>query len=245
MAGDWLTIRMAVDMLSSMAGGDHAAKLMIADRLRDLQFTACARIREEFDIGPPDAAPPKPPRRTVAIGGLVNDSASQPTILDGKFWRRSIDWQADQARWDWGLGILLITTRRKNGLEPGRRIVAWETMLRKADVTAALGLAKVPEVRRLPASSLAPAGTTQPTKYEWEQVLVDFAVEITKFGGFRRRFGDPALRGMHARVTRWLQKRAAVYGLHEEPSPSEAKKRARMIIEAFKAMERRESAEKP
>lgn len=249
MAVKWIPVRTAVTMLSRTAGGDPEAKLMIGGRLKDYQFTARARIREEVDIGRPVSAVPRPPlpmqgrggRQFYVPGAPPFVPASEPMVLKSDFWRQSIDWDGDQTRWDWGAGVFVIRIKSAEDSNQARRIVAWEMMLDQAEIDTAMG-----KVSSLAITDDARSDrlTVTPLKYDWERVLIDLAIEVVDVGGFIPRFGDPHKRGTQAKLARWLQKRAAVYS-KEEPSPSEAKKRARAVIDTLRQRIARNSAKKP
>lgn len=111
---DWIEPIDAVYFLAPELGGVSAAKAAIAEQLRDGAIT-CTRVwmSEGPDIGPIANQRPKFSliREGEVIGPWVTaPSPNQtPVILGPGIWSKSDDWKSDQDRWNWRLGMFVVS----------------------------------------------------------------------------------------------------------------------------------------
>lgn len=109
---EWIEPKEAVHLLSSRIGGDIAAKVAIAERLKDGAIE-CTHvwISEGPDIGQIEAKRPKfPTKQQGDISGPWVSAVQRskgPVMLGGAFWRYSDDWDADLKRWNWHEGLFV------------------------------------------------------------------------------------------------------------------------------------------
>jgi hypothetical protein len=255
-ASAWMPIRKVVSRISRIVGGDLQAKQMIATRLRDLEFTACADlIADGIDMGAVRLAPPTVSETKFGSGYAteIYGTVGQINILGPAFWRFSHDLESDLKRWDWGFGLVVLSRPPLIKSEPpsdrfppkvrfGTRSVAYNVRVRRAEIDAILGVetssqSLTAEQQKVPAQ-VAPL-----RKFDWEPVLIDLMM-VADLEGLAETFQSPFVKGNQVALETWLKQRmAARFG--SEPSESEVRKRASAVFAALRARLEKEQAKKP
>lgn len=260
---EWLSAIEAVHLISPSIGGDKKAKEAIAARLHDgviipraLWTAEGANLGEPFvtrslefederemgAVNNPDALTIRmtAPQETLNKAGSgyayrVNLSEKRAIRLGPAFWARSVNWKRDQKRWEWGKGLLMVTTEPLGDLHPNPRImeaqwglrnVAYGVQFKRSDIIAIVNPASIAEAKIEKREPLR----RRASKHDWDPVLIDL-IAIGFLGNSNQFFGPHGLRGWQGSVEKWILDRFSHDGL--EASETTVKNKVAAIRDAI------------
>lgn len=249
----WMSLSEAVDAAVSAMGLSYIdAKANILELIADAKLPLrCQKVQEGDDIG---CISWGIQTKTRSFRGQLgrsykfrSRSPEEPLTLKTDFFSTRRGWSLDQSRVDWAEGLILAT--RPTELEQSSltsrshqtRRVAVGVMVQRIPPlvkSAPQAAAKLPKKAALavqPKKKRRRGATIPLETMPGEHALMEELLSKVRDGSITQ-FGDLQVRGTQARLGRFILLRLTQPG-GEEPSLSTVQRRARRIIEAWRAKE--------
>lgn len=243
---EWILPNEAVLRLSGVAGGDGAARDLIAKFLGSGRIrTVASWLFEEPDAGKIEESPRIPPAyKRTSLYRLTGDGRRKVPI-GSHFWVWSEgaledEWGyipptktgSDFKRWDWDTGVFvvfappLIPTAVPELKVPkryrlGRRHIAYGVRLAREDVQLVLE-----------AHPKDPPKLKSPQSYDFEPALWEL-LKIASTEGLESRFRVSGDRGTKAKIANWICAQSDPHNSGVAPADTWLKGHARMVAEVM------------